>query len=143
MTDGKQQDTAPIDDIKLEAAPIIQDDIQQDIAQVEGVTLASHEGTTLSDVLRDWWRRVQVPRQSLGKALEGRWFRAAFSLGLALFCAGLALGGGPWWVVALWAGLGLLFLLQGVAVLVAGRRLARSEQVTAPGETGDRNSRTG
>jgi D-xylose transport system permease protein len=60
MTDGKQQDTAPIDDIKLEAAPIIQDDIQQDIAQVEGVTLASHEGTTLSDVLRDWWRRVQV-----------------------------------------------------------------------------------
>jgi hypothetical protein len=91
----------------------------------------------------DWWRRVQVPRQSLGKALEGRWFRAAFSLGLALFCAGLALGGGPWWVVALWAGLGLLFLLQGVAVLVAGRRLARSEQVTAPGETGDRNSRTG
>lgn len=91
----------------------------------------------------DWWRRVQVPRQRLGKALENPWFRATFYLGLALFCAGLGLGGGPWWVIVLWAGLGLLFLGQGVAALVTARQLARSAQVTAPGDTGDGNSGTG
>lgn len=91
----------------------------------------------------DWWRRVQVPRQSLGRALEGSWFRVAFSLGLALFCAGLALGGGPWWMVALWAGLGLLFLGQGVAALVAARRQAGSKKMAAPGDNGDQSSGAG
>jgi hypothetical protein len=70
----------------------------------------------------DWWRRQQVPRMGLGQALEVPWFRAAVSLGLALFCAGLALSGGPWWVVALWSGLGLLFGGQAVAAVMAARR---------------------
>jgi hypothetical protein len=91
----------------------------------------------------DWRRRVQAPRQSLGRALEGPWFRAAFSLGLTLVCAGLALGGGPWWAVALWAGLGLLCLGQGLAALAAARRQAESGQVPAPGDNGDQSSGAG
>ncbi len=81
----------------------------------------------------DWWRRRQSPRPGLGQALAAPWFRAAVSLGLALFCAGLALSGGPWWVVALWCGLGLLFGGQGAAALLAARRR----------EGGDADSRTG
>lgn len=91
----------------------------------------------------DWWRRVQVPKQSLGKALEGPWFRAVLGLGLALFCAGLALGGGPWWVVVLWTGLGLLFLGQGVTALVAARRPAGSPQLAPPGDNSDQSSEAG
>ena len=60
MTDDQQQDTTPIDDIKLDVMPAVDDDIQQDTAQVEGVALAGAEENTLSDVFRDWWRRVQV-----------------------------------------------------------------------------------
>jgi ABC-type xylose transport system permease subunit len=60
MSDGKQQEKAPIDDIKLDAIPIDKDDIQQDIAQVEGVALAGAEESTFSEVLSDWWLRVRV-----------------------------------------------------------------------------------
>ena len=60
MSDGTQKDTAPINDIKLDAVPVVEGDIQQDIAQVEGVALVSAEESTLADVFRDWWRRVRV-----------------------------------------------------------------------------------
>lgn len=60
MSDSKQQDTAPIDDIKLGAITVDEDDIQQDIAEVEGVALASATEDSMTDVLRDWWRRVRV-----------------------------------------------------------------------------------
>jgi D-xylose transport system permease protein len=62
MSDGTQQDTAPIDDIKLDAVTVAEDDVQQDIAQVAGVRIASSETeeATLNDVIRDWWRRVRV-----------------------------------------------------------------------------------
>ncbi|HSG16848.1 MAG TPA: ABC transporter permease [Anaerolineae bacterium] len=60
MSDSKKQDSAPIDDIRLDAIPVDEDDIQQDIAQVEGVALASAEESTIGDVIRDWWRRVRV-----------------------------------------------------------------------------------
>lgn len=60
MSDSKKQDSGPIDDIRLDAIPVDEDDIQQDIAQVEGVALASAEESTIGDVIRDWWRRVRV-----------------------------------------------------------------------------------
>ena len=60
MSNGTQQESAPIDDIKLDAVVVDEDDIQQDIAQVEGVALAGAEESTLGDVIRDWWRRVRV-----------------------------------------------------------------------------------
>lgn len=69
----------------------------------------------------DWWRRVQSPRQSLRQALGWPGFQAAFSLGMVLFCAGLALDSQPWWQTALWAVLGVLFAWQGIVALRAAR----------------------
>ena len=60
MSDSKQQDNPSIDDIRLDAVPVDKDDIQQEVAQVEGVALANAEESTLGDVFRDWWRRVRV-----------------------------------------------------------------------------------
>ena len=60
MNDSKKQDAAPIDDIKLDAVIVDEDDIQQDIAQVEGVALAGVTETSLTDVFNDWLRRVRV-----------------------------------------------------------------------------------
>lgn len=60
MSEGSQQDSVPIDDIRLDAIPIDNTDIQQNTAQVEGVILAGAEEQSFSDVIRDWWRRVRV-----------------------------------------------------------------------------------
>ena len=60
MNDSSQQETKPIDDIQLDAVPQDEDDIQQDTAQVEGALLASAQGDTLADVIRDWWLRVRA-----------------------------------------------------------------------------------
>lgn len=60
MSDGAQKETAPIDDIKLDAVIVDEDDIQQEIAEVEGVALARLEDSSLTGVFRGWWRRVQV-----------------------------------------------------------------------------------
>jgi D-xylose transport system permease protein len=60
MSDGRQHDTTPIEDIELDAIVVDEDDIQQDVAQVEGVVLAGAEENTVTDVFRDWWRRVRV-----------------------------------------------------------------------------------
>ena len=60
MNDSKKQDAAPIDDIQLDAVTVDEDDIQQDIAEVEGVALAGATETSLTDVYHDWLRRVRV-----------------------------------------------------------------------------------
>lgn len=62
MSEGIQKDTAQIDNIRVDAVPEAEGDIQQDVAQVAGVRLAdaqAHE-QTLGDVFRDWWNRVRV-----------------------------------------------------------------------------------
>lgn len=57
----------------------------------------------------DWRRRTAEPRQSLRHALGRPGFQAVFSLGMVLFCAGLALGGDAWWQMAGWAILAAAF----------------------------------
>lgn len=63
----------------------------------------------------DWWRRLQTPRLSLRQALGSPGFQAAASLGMVLFCVGLALSSQRWWETALWAVLGLSFAWQAAA----------------------------
>lgn len=70
----------------------------------------------------DWRRRLSQPRLSLRQALAQPAFQAAWSLGLLLFCAGLALSGGPWWQTAAWAALALAFLILGGSALLRARR---------------------
>jgi len=69
----------------------------------------------------DWQRARQTPRLSLRQALGQPGFQAAFSLGLGLFCAGLALSSQRWWETAAWAMLSLLFAWQMLASLRAQR----------------------
>jgi VanZ family protein len=71
----------------------------------------------------EWRRHLPRPKQSLRHALGGAGFQAAFSLGMVLFCAGLALGSDRWWEIAAWAVLGALFAWQSFA---AWRQLRRS-----------------
>ncbi len=61
----------------------------------------------------DWRRRLSQPQPSLRRALGQPAFQAAWSLGMLLFCAGLALSGGPWWQTAAWAALAVAFLYLG------------------------------
>lgn len=70
----------------------------------------------------DWRRRLSQPRLSLRQALGQPSFQAAWSLGLLLFCAGLALSRGPWWQTAAWAALALAFLVLGGSALLRVRR---------------------
>lgn len=70
----------------------------------------------------DWRRRLQQPRLTLRQALAQPAFQAAWSLGLLLFCAGLALSRGPWWQTAAWAALALAFLYLGGSALLRVRR---------------------
>lgn len=70
----------------------------------------------------DWRRRLNQPRRTLRQALAAPSFQGAWSLGMALFCAGLALGGGPWWQTAVWAALTLAFVALGGSALLRIRR---------------------
>lgn len=70
----------------------------------------------------DWRRRLSEPRLTLRQALAAPAFQAAWSLGLLLFCAGLALGSDTWWQTALWIALALAFLVIGGS---AARRTRR------------------
>lgn len=70
----------------------------------------------------DWQRNSQQPKRGLRQALAAPAFRAAFSLGMVLFCAGLALSSRRWWEIAAWAVLALLFAWQAVGAWLARRR---------------------
>jgi hypothetical protein len=62
----------------------------------------------------DWRRGFQSPKGRMRAALGRPGFLAAFSIGMVLFCTGLALSSNAWWEIAAWALLGLLFAWQGV-----------------------------
>jgi hypothetical protein len=57
----------------------------------------------------DWRRRLAEPPVGFRQAIAGHGFLATFSLGLTLFCAGLAIGASSWWQIAGWALLALGF----------------------------------
>lgn len=62
----------------------------------------------------DWRRALHSPKESIRHALGRPAFLAAFSIGMVLFCAGLALSFTMWWEIAAWVLLGLLFAWQAV-----------------------------
>ena len=70
----------------------------------------------------DWRRRLNEPRLSLRQALGQPSFQAAWSLGLLLFCVGLALTSTVWWQTAAWAALALAFLYLGGSAVRQARR---------------------
>lgn len=84
----------------------------------------------------DWWRGQQRPRLSLRQALSLPNFQAPFSLGMVLFCLGLALSSRRWWEIAVWAVLGVLFAWQAGASWLL---LRRSQEPTVADE-GDRET---
>ena len=59
----------------------------------------------------EWWAHVhgQKLRPVLGEAR----FQVPFSVGMVLFCVGMALGERIWWRIGLWCVLALLFVWQG------------------------------
>ena len=57
----------------------------------------------------DWRRRTTEPRLSFRAALGRPGFQAVCSLGMVLFCAGLALAGDVWWQIAGWVILAVAF----------------------------------
>ncbi|MEA3336850.1 MAG: hypothetical protein U9R25_13130 [Chloroflexota bacterium] len=63
----------------------------------------------------DWRRGLNSPKTSLRQALASSRFLAVFSLGMVLFCAGLALTSGRWWEIAAWALLSVVFAWQGIS----------------------------
>lgn len=79
----------------------------------------------------DWQRSLQTPKPSLRQALGSAGFQAAFSLGMVLFCAGLALGSDRVWEIVAWAVLGLLFAWQGISAWLTLRRSGRPPQEAA------------
>lgn len=66
-------------------------------------------------------------------ALPG--LRLALNAGLALFCLGLLLGGGPWWEQAAWGGLALAFVAEGAW---SGLRVGRGPVVAGPAAPAER-----
>lgn len=62
----------------------------------------------------DWQRRLSTEKRSLAQALAAPTFQISWSIGLLLFCVGLALTSRVWWQMALWALLALAFLYLGV-----------------------------
>ena len=70
----------------------------------------------------DWRRALQSPKESMRHALGRPAFLTAFSIGMVLFCAGLALSGTVWWEIAAWALLGLLFAWQAAVTWRKSRR---------------------
>ena len=57
----------------------------------------------------DWRQRTQEPRIGFRVALGQPGFQTVFSLGMVLFCVGVALGGASWWQTAGWAILAVAF----------------------------------
>ncbi len=75
----------------------------------------------------DWRRRTTAPPASFRHALAEPGFQATASLGLTLFCVGLALGSAAGWQIVAWAVLGLIFAwntVTGTLHLRRQRRLA-------------------
>ena len=70
----------------------------------------------------DWRRRLSQPPLTLRQALGQPAFQAAWSLGLLLFCAGLALVSEPWWQAVAWAALAVAFLYLGGSAWLRVRR---------------------
>jgi hypothetical protein len=68
----------------------------------------------------EWWQTRHGRR--LRHALSTPRFLTPFSLGMALFSAGLALSSRRWWEIGAWAVLAVLFLLQAWAYWRAGAR---------------------
>lgn len=82
----------------------------------------------------DWRRRLVEPALSFRHALAGPGFQAAVSLGLILFCTGLALGSTVWWQIAAWAVLGAVFAWHALMCLRMLRRKAgETRQASSPG----------
>ena len=67
----------------------------------------------------DWRRRLAQPPVSLRAALGIPRFQAAAGAGLALFCAGIALGGSVWWQTLIWAVLALVFVWMTATALLS------------------------
>ena len=86
----------------------------------------------------DWRRRLATPRMALRQAWAEPGFQAAAGLGLALFCAGLALGSAIWWQIAAWAALGLAFIWIAFTNLRQARRRQPSNEMhsQAPNDGG-------
>lgn len=70
----------------------------------------------------DWRRRLNDPRLTLHQALGQPSFQVAWSLGLLLFCAGLAITSDARWQTVAWAVLALAFLYLGGSALLQVRR---------------------
>lgn len=80
----------------------------------------------------DWWRRTLEPPLTLRQALGTAGFQAAFSVGMLLFCAGLALGSDRWWEIAAWSLLGLIFGWQAFSAWIAFRRIRPNSEDRVP-----------
>lgn len=70
----------------------------------------------------DWRRRLNDPRLTLRQALGQPTFQAAWSLGLLLFCAGLAMTSDAQWQTVAWTVLALVFLYLGGSAMLQVRR---------------------
>jgi hypothetical protein len=70
----------------------------------------------------DWRRKLSQPRLTLRQALSHPSFQMAWSLGLLLFCAGLALTSALGWQTAAWGVLALAFLLLGGSAWLQAHR---------------------
>jgi hypothetical protein len=82
----------------------------------------------------DWRRRLAIPPKPLRRALAEPGFQAAASLGLALFCAGLALGSTQAWEIAAWTVLGLVFAWGVWTSLRHVRRRHEPQESPAPAD---------
>lgn len=71
----------------------------------------------------DWKRRLEEPRLSFRQMLGQARFQVAFGLGMALFCAGLALSLDAWWQRIGWALLAAAFTWLAIS---SWRRLRRA-----------------
>ncbi len=76
----------------------------------------------------DWRRRTSEPRISFRAMLGDPGFQTTFSVGMVLFCAGIALGGAVWWQTLGWALLALAFAWLSFS---SWRTLRRSPAVKA------------
>ena len=84
----------------------------------------------------DWRRRTSEPRISLRAIVGDPGFQMAFSVGMVLFCAGIALGGAVWWQTLGWALLALAF----VWLAFSAWRMMRRERAVQADEEEDSDS---
>lgn len=88
----------------------------------------------------DWQRRTSEPRVGFRAMLGQPGFQTAFSVGMVLFCAGIALGGAVWWQTLGWALLALAFAWLAFS---SWRRLRRPQSdgvdVDDPGDESDQS----